>query len=220
MRKRLLLPLVFILSITSCSNGIKIEHNLNLPEEYYVEIKVVQNSKHGEVETRYALSESTDGWIYMKLGYDYEQYAYMPLDQNKYIEYKYDTESKKYKATMISDSLQEQIDKGNVTLDSVATSIESVNSRRSVLDNYLIPYATMGSIFTREEDTIYMGRTCETYTGKINVFFSNSDLKYVIDPITGLTMYMENNTTTWFVEASQINDCVAYQETANIPAIE
>jgi len=204
----------------ACASGDKIEYELNLPEEFYVEIEVTQSSKHGEVTTYYALSESKDGWIYMKLGYDREQYVYKPLSEGKYIEYKYDEDKKEYKATMISDALQEQIDNGSVSLESVATSKESVESRKTVLDNYLCPYSTMGSIFTQAEDVTILEKECAAYDGYINAFLTKSQVYYAIDKETGLTMKYENKTKSWFVETTQVNECIKYQTSAIIPSIE
>ncbi|MCR5742002.1 MAG: hypothetical protein K6G38_06060 [Gammaproteobacteria bacterium] len=221
-RKIMLLTLFisFISLLSGCSSvGIKIDYELNLPSDYFVEIKVVQSSKHGETTTYYSLSESSDGWVYIKLGYDREQYVYKPLSEGKYIEYKYDEIEKKYKATNISDALQEQIDKGNVTYDSVATSVESVNSRKFVLNNYLIPYLSMGSIFTKGENTKVLDIDCETYDGYVNTLFTKSNLHYEVDPVTGLVLYMKNDTKTFMISTSQINECTTYSTEANIPEI-
>ncbi len=218
-RRFLLTPLLLSLTLGGCASGSPINHTLSLPKDYYVEIEVTQDSQYGKVTTNYCLSESSLGWIYMKFGYDYEQYVYKPLSESKYIEYKYDTGAQKYKATMISDALQEQIDKGNVPLESVATSKESVDSRRATMNNYIIPYATMGSVFTKGEDTTILGRACETYTSEINAVITSSSLYYAVDKETGITMKMTNDSRSWFVKTSQVNNCVSYETVAKIPQI-
>ncbi len=77
----------------------------------------------------------------------------------------------------------------------------------------------MGSVFAKGEDATYLGRACETYTADINAFFTHSKLMYAIDKETGLTLYMTNDTTSWFVTTNQINECVAYDTSARIPEI-
>ncbi len=211
--------LVLSLTLSGCTKGIKIEKKLNLPDDYYVEIEVTQSSKAGNLKSTYAISETSGGWVYMRFGADSEQYVYKPVSEGKYIEYKYDTSLNAYKPTMISDTLQEQIDKGNVSLESVATSKESVDSSRATMEQYTIPYATMGSIFVKGLNDTYLGRQCETYSGEINAIIASSSTFYAIDQETGLTMEMQNKTRSWFTIATQTNVCVAFESLAKIPEI-
>ncbi len=211
--------LLLSLSLFGCANGISINKKLSLPDDFYVEIQVKMGSEYGEQDNKYILSESSDGDVYMRFGTESEQYVYQKISDEKYIEYKFDTDKGGYKPTMISEAMQEQIDAGNISLENVAVYQASVDSRRSTLDQYLIPYATMGSVFAKGEDATYLGRACETYTADINAFFTRSKLMYAIDKETGLTLYMTNDTTSWFVSTNQINECVAYDTLSRIPEI-
>lgn len=105
---------------------------LNLPDSFYLEATVLNTSGFGSTKSSYALSRS-DGWIYVKLGDDREQYVYKPISDRKYIEYKYSTEKRQFLPTMISEALQTQIDQGNVPLDSVSVGKESVDAKIRII---------------------------------------------------------------------------------------
>jgi len=192
---------------------------MNLPEEYYIEASVVISSEYGSEATTYAQSEK-DGWIYIKLGYDGEQYVYKPLSSGKYIEYKYDTQSGAYKPTMISSALQEQIDAGNVPLDSVSTSKESIDAKKRILDTYFVGYKSLSPSLIYEGEESYNGVKCDKYYGKVNAIAADSEYEFLIDPKTGLAFRYENTTNTSLVNTHQITEITSYSEEARIPAVE
>lgn len=192
---------------------------LNLPEEYYIEMKVDSSSQYGSQGTSYAMSQA-DGWIYLKLGYDREQYVYKPISSGKYIEYKYDTNKKRFVASMISDALQAQIDAGNVPLDSVATSKENVESRIRTLDTYFCGYETLKHSLSYKGTEKVNGIKCVYYAGKVNTGIVKSNMEFWIDPRTGLVIRSINKTKAPFSNTVQQNDVLVYEEKGHIPSVD
>jgi len=193
-------------------------YSLELPDEYYFEVKVKDSSLFGTTTTVYALSEG-DGWIYMKLGYDREQYVYKPVSEGRYVEYKYDTNKKKYVATMISDALQQQIDLGNVPIDSVTVGRESIDAKLSTLDTYICGYKTLTDSLAYSGSDECSGVSCNKFSGWVNTFFVKSTYDYWIDPVTGLAMRMVNKTRTVFITTTRRMDVENYSTQANIPDV-
>ncbi len=191
---------------------------LHLPETYYVEARVVSSSAFGSTGTSYALSEN-DGWIYLKLGYDREQYVYKPVSEDRYVEYRYDTEKGAYLPTMISEALQQQIDAGNVPIGSVSVSKETVDAKKRTLEPYLCAYETLkASLSDSGEETVKNVR-CRIYTGKVNAVLTRSELTFWIDPATGLAFRYVNKTKTGLLNTRQEVEITEFSETARIPAV-
>lgn len=216
--------ILLLLSLAGCGTSVSGDRLADtyepaLPDTYYIEIQVVNSSKFGQEETTYIISEES-GWRYLQLGYEREQYVYMPIGEGKYIEYKYDTEKKAFLPTMISEALQEQIDKGNVPLDSIATSQESVNAKRQIVENFLFSYQNLTAALTYEADETVNGITCHRYAGKLKVTGTTSVLEFVIDPQTGVVLRSSNATKALIVTTRQETECVCFETTARIPNVE
>ena len=191
---------------------------LNLPEEFYLEANVISSSGFGSQETSYALSR-TDGWIYIKLGYDREQYVYKRISAGKYIEYKYSPEKGKYLPTMISEALQAQIDAGNVPIDSVTTGQESVDAKIQTLDPYICAYRTLASSLSYSGEESVNGTVCKKYTGTVNAVLTKSELEFWIEPSTGLAFRYINKTKTGLMTTSQKTEITEYSEEPRIPSV-
>ena len=191
---------------------------LNLPEAYYLEVTVTASSGFGSQETTYVLSRS-DGWIYLKLGYDREQYVYKRISDGKYIEYKYSPEKGKYLPTMISEALQAQIDAGNVPIDSVATGQESVDAKIQTLDPYICSYRTLASSLSYSGEETVNGTVCKKYTGTVNAVLTKSELEFWIDPSTGLAFRYINKTRTGLMTTQEKTEITEYSEEPRIPSV-
>ncbi len=202
----------------SQNNGEQAKMVLNLPEEYYLEVNVISSSGFGSQETSYALSR-TDGWIYLKLGYDREQYVYKQISAGKYIEYKYSPEKGKYLPTMISEALQAQIDAGNVPLDSVATGQESVDAKIQTLDPYICAYRTIASSLSYSGEETVNGTVCKKYTGTVNSVLTKSELEFWLDPSTGLAFRYINKTRTGLMTTQQKTEIAEFSEEPRIPSV-
>ena len=229
LRLRFISALMICLLIISCGCTAKEEPHmsgkadlkdisLHLPKSYYVEANVVSSSAFGSTETSYALSEN-DGWVYMKLGYDREQYVYKPVSEGRYIEYRYSTEKGAYLPTMISEALQQQIDAGNVPIGSVSVGKEAVDAKRRTLEPYLCAYETLKASLSDSGEEAVKNVRCRVFTGKVNALLTKSDLKFWIDPATGLAFRYVNKTKTGLLTTRQEIEITEFSETAKIPAI-
>jgi len=195
------------------------DYHLNLPETYSFEIKVINDSEYGKTENIYALSEG-DGWVYIKLGVDTEQYVYKPISEGKYIEYRYDVTRKKYVPTMISEPLQTQIDLGNVSLDSVSVQRIFIDGKISAMSTYLSGYETLTATLEYEDTENCAGVDCARFKGKVDTVVARSEFEYCIDPETGLVFRYKNTTKTVLVDVVTESEVVTFSTKANIPAIE
>jgi len=202
----------------SSDNGELAKTVLDLPEAYYLEADVISSSGFGSQKTTYALSRS-DGWIYLKLGYDREQYVYKRISDGKYIEYKYSPEKGKYLPTMISEALQTQIDAGNVPLDSAATGQESVDAKIQTLDPYICAYRTLTSSLSYSCEETIDGTVCKKYTGTVNAVLTKSELEFWIDPSTGLAFRYINKTRTGLMTTQQKAEITEFSEKPRIPSV-
>ncbi len=207
----------FIKDPASSGRGSIDSMTLDLPDEYYIEATVTA-SGIGSQTTTYAVSKS-DGWVYIKLGYDREQYVYKPLSGGKFIEYKYSAEKKTFVPTMISDALQEQIEAGNVPLDSVATGKESVESWLRTVEPYLCGYRMLRSALSYCGTEEFNGIECEKYTGSINTVLTVTDLEFLIDPDTGLAMRYVNRTKTGLLTTEQTVEITEFSTEPRIPSV-
>ena len=181
-------------------------------------MNVISSSGFGSQETSYALSR-TDGWIYIKLGYDREQYVYKRISDGKYIEYKYSPEKGKYLPTMISEALQAQIDAGNVSLDSVAAGQESVDAKIQTLDPYICAYRTHAASLSYSGEETVNGTECKKYTGTVNAFLTKSELEFCIDTSTGLAFRFVNKTKTLLITSRQETEITEFSEEPRIPSV-
>lgn len=221
----LLLILLFSIILLITSGGCTVTGkseldgiSLNLPDEYYIEADVITTSEFGTQKTTYALSRAEDR-IYIKLGYDREQYVYKQISDGKYIEYKYDTGKGKYLPTMISDALQAQIDAGNIPIESVSVGKESIDARIQTLDQYFCAYKTLTAALSYSGTETVNGIDCRKYNGKINAVLTKSELEFLIDPETGLAMRYLNKTKSGIVTTFQKTEINVFSKEARIPSV-
>ncbi len=193
--------------------------DINLPKEYYMEMSVKNSSGFGTQTTAYALSEK-DGFYYMKLGYDREQYVYEPVSEGKYIEYKYDESKRAYAATMISEPLRLQIEAGNISLDSVTVGRTMIDTKISTLDPYFFGYQTLTAALSYQGKETILGRECEKYAGTIDTVAVKSDLEFWVDPETGVVMRSTNKTNAVLVKIKQLNEMTVFEAEGRIPSVK
>jgi len=189
--------------------------SVHMPEEYYIEMTVKNSSGFGSQTAVYALSEK-DGWYYIKQGYDREQYVFEPVSENRYISWKYDERKGTYTATMISDALRQQIDAGNVPLDSVTVGREQIDSMLTVMDTYFFGYRTLtDALYCDGEETV-LGRECQKVSGSVNALVK-SDFIFWIDEETGLVMRSANMTKTGPLETEQFSEMTVFSQEGQVP---
>lgn len=160
---------------------------LNLPEAYSIEYSVTEETG-GLYRTYLQKMVCTEQGIYLDLGDSGKKYVFERLDSGKYIQYRYNSLTGKYETPIISAAIQEQIDKGTMTIDMVAVDQNMVNGFVSRISTYFDFYKSFHGTMTYDGEETVGDVLCQKYSTTVSTVQKEQKVEMWIDPVIGLCM--------------------------------
>lgn len=160
---------------------------LRLPETYSIEYSVTEETG-GLRRTYRQKMVCTEQGIYLELGDSGEKYVFERLDSGKYIQYRYNSLTGTYETPMVSAAVQEQIDKGTMTIDMAAVDQNVVDGFVSRISTYFDFYKTFHGTMIHDGEEPVGDVLCQKYSATVSASQGEQKVELWIDPVTGLCM--------------------------------